>query len=60
VAAAGEGIGYSPERMDPLDAAATVARVQQSLDPASYTRAFHEGRGLTLATAVDLASPTRG
>jgi predicted ATPase len=55
VSAAGERIGYSPERMDPLDAARHVAGVRDRLTNDAFDRACQEGRALGLDAAVVLA-----
>ena len=55
VAAAGERIGFFPERMDPLDGAVTIERVRSTLDEASYERAYQRGRDLSVGDALDLA-----
>jgi predicted ATPase len=54
VAAAGERIGYSPERMDPLDSAHHVAGVRERITDEAFERACQEGRALTLDAAVAL------
>jgi predicted ATPase len=55
VAAAGEKIGFFPERMDPLDGAMTVERVRSALDEDAYDRAYEEGRFLSVRAALELA-----
>ena len=55
VAAAGDRIGFFPERMDPLDGTVTIERVRATLDEASYDDAYRRGRELSIGDALDLA-----
>jgi hypothetical protein len=55
VAAAGEKIGFFPERMDPLDGSMTIERVRAKLDESSYERAYERGRTLSINSALTLA-----
>jgi hypothetical protein len=55
VAAAGEKIGFFPERMDPLDGTMTTERVRASLDEDAYQEAYERGRHLSIRSALSLA-----
>jgi predicted ATPase len=54
VAALGERIGYSPERMDPEDAQRTVRWVERGLTPESFRASIEEGRHLDLDQALEI------
>jgi predicted ATPase len=54
VAALGERIGYSPERMDPEDARRTTRRVERRLSLDAFRTAIDAGRALTLDQALDV------
>lgn len=60
VAAAGERIGFFPERMDPLDGAMTIERVRATLDEDAFERAFQRGREMSVGEALDLAGVSGG
>jgi predicted ATPase len=59
VDALGERIGYSPEKMDPVDAQRTKARVEQRLSPEASRASIEEGRRLTLEQALEVVGCAR-
>jgi predicted ATPase len=59
VVALGEQIGYSPEKMDPVDAQKSRARVEQRLSPEASRTSIEEGRRMTLAQALEILGCAR-
>lgn len=49
-------IGFDPERMDPVDGAASAAAVASALTPEAFARAEAEGRALSLRQVLELVA----